>query len=69
MQLRTSVDGDRGRLGEGSRGRRGPQPGGLEVVAFPSEGATLRGWLYSHAEHTDAEPQRWIHPGMQGHLA
>jgi pimeloyl-ACP methyl ester carboxylesterase len=40
------------------RPARSPAPGGLEVVAFPSEGATPRGWLCAHAEHTDAEPQR-----------
>jgi alpha-beta hydrolase superfamily lysophospholipase len=58
MQVRTSVDADRGRLGEGSRGLHGAHPRAFEVVAFPSEGATLRGWLYSHAEHAGAEPRR-----------
>jgi uncharacterized protein len=58
MQVRTSdrasVNGDRGRLGEGHRGRHGPRPRRFEVVAFPSEGTTLRGWFY---RHTDAEPR------------
>jgi len=58
MQVQTTVDPDRGRPGEGSPGLSDPHPVGPQFVAFPSEGATLRGWLYTHAEHTHVEPRR-----------
>ncbi len=58
VQQWTTADGGRGRLGGGGPALHGARSPSRQLVAFLSEGATLRGWLYSHAERTDSEPPR-----------